>query len=235
MRAAVGARPAVGVSRSINRDPLDQHCAKALTAVRWSRDISPVRNNGAVSMRYVLALLALMVSAPAWGYDDLVLPKVDFDAISVQQVGGRETRERIRYTYGKLRIERGDGFAVTILDLTTQTEYILMANHTYLVLPMDDEYFRRFIARTVAMSGAHRLGQDRVEGIETTKYAFGDDGALEAAGTYWLSGDGIMVRRDYDAGVYGENVHHQELLTDIKLEAQPASLFGIPVGYKRAK
>ncbi|MDR3538540.1 MAG: hypothetical protein P4L71_18740 [Acetobacteraceae bacterium] len=183
----------------------------------------------------MLAFLALFVSVPAWSYDDLVLPTVDFDATAVHQAGAVETRERIRYTHGKLRIERGDGFATTILDLTTQTEYILMANKTYLVLPMDDEYFRRFIARTVAMSGAHPLGHDRVGGIQTTKYAFGDDGALEAAGTYWLSGDGIMVRRDYDAGVYGENLHHQELLTDIKVEPQPASLFAIPAGYKKVK
>lgn len=191
-------------------------------------------------MRYVLTILGLLLAgpawmSPAWSYDDLVLPKVDFDAIAVHQVGAVQTRERIHYTFGKLRVERGKGFATTILDLTTQTQYILMANHTYLVLPMDDEYFRRFIARTVAMSGAHRLGSDRIDGIQTTKYAFGDDGALDAAGTYWLSADGIMMRRDYQAGVYGENVHHKEFLTDLKLEKQAASLFGIPAGYKQVK
>jgi hypothetical protein len=194
-----------------------------------------VDNNGAPLMRYVLAFLGLIIAAPAWGYDDLVLPTVGFSATDVQASGAFLRKETIHYTPGKLRIDRGDGFASTILDLTTQTECVLMANHTYLVLPMDDELFRRFIARTVDMSGARKLGTDRIDGLPTTKYAFGDDGALQAAGFYWLTDTGVMVRREYDDGVFGQNTHHQEYLTDITFGKQPAALFGIPAGYTLAK
>jgi hypothetical protein len=185
-------------------------------------------------MRYVLVLLVILVCGPARA-GDLVEPTVSFTATAVHETGVIRQTETIHYTPGKLRIDPGNGFSTTILDLTTQTQCLLMANHTYLVLPMDDELFRRFIARTPAMSGARRMGRAHMQGLETTKYAFGDDGALEAAGYYWLTDTGIMVRREYNDGVFGRDVHHVEYLTNISVTKQPADLFVVPAGYKRAK
>ena len=167
-------------------------------------------------MRYVLVFLTTLVCLcpplAAWAYDDLVLPSVDFSATAIHQAGAFQSRNTIHYAGGKLRIDHGNGFSSTILDLTTQTQCILMVNHTYLILPMDDELFRRYIARTTDMNGARKLGKERIEGLETTKYAFGGDGALDAAGSYWLTKTGIMVRRQYEDGVFGQNVHHLEVL-----------------------
>jgi hypothetical protein len=192
-------------------------------------------------MRRLFLLLGIFVWATpawaphAWAYDDLVLPKVEFSATAVHESGAVETKETIHYADGKLRIDRGNGFSSTILDLTTQTQCSLMANHTYLVLPMDDELFRRYIARSVDMTGSRKIGSAQIEGLQTTKYEFGDDGALDAAGTYWLTPTGIMVRREYNDGVFGRDVHHLEFLTDITVSKQPASLFEIPAGYRLAK
>jgi hypothetical protein len=186
-------------------------------------------------MRMLLILLVLLIAAPAWAADDLVLPKVDFAATDVQQSGAFLRRETIRYHDGKLRIERGDGFATTILDFATRTDVELMANHTYVVLPMDDELYRRFIPHTVSMSATRRLGPDRVDGIAATKYMFGEDGALRAAGHYWLTGTGIMVRREYVDGVFGTNIHHVEYLTHLTYQKQDPALFRIPAGYRRVK
>jgi hypothetical protein len=189
-------------------------------------------------MRYVLAVLAILLAGSATqarAYEDLLLPSVEFEAVAVHEAGRFQTKEKLHYARGRLRIERGNGFAVVILDLSTQTQYLLMANHTYAVTPMDDEYFRRFIARDPKMSGAHRLGTEQIAGLKATKYAFGDEGALDAAGTFWLADNGIMLRRDYDAGVFGANVHHHEFLTDVRIAPQPARLFGIPSDYRRVK
>jgi hypothetical protein len=190
-------------------------------------------------MRYVLAVLTMLACAsvgiPARGDDGLVLPTVSFSATAVNETGAMETRETIHYADGKLRIDRRNGFSTTIIDLRTQSEYLLMVNHTYLIRPMDDELFRRYIARSVDMSDAKRIGTQRIDGLMTTKYAFGDDGPLNAAGTYWLTSTGVMVRRDYEDGVFGENVHHLEFLTDITFGPQPSALFSIPPGYRLAK
>lgn len=194
-------------------------------------------------MRVVLAFLTMLacggsfglIGNPAWGYDDLVLPTVDFSATAVHQAGAIETKETIHYADGKLRIDRSNGFSSTILDLKTQTQCLLMVNHTYLLLPMDDELFRRYIARSVQASDARRVGTERLAGLETTKYAFGDEGALDAAGSYWITKTGVMVRREYEDGVFGRNMHHLEFLTHLAFEKQPASLFSIPAGYKPAK
>jgi hypothetical protein len=179
--------------------------------------------------------LCAPVFAPAWAYDDLVLPSVDFTATAVHESGAVKTSETIHYAGGKLRIDRGNGFSSTILDLTTQTQCLLMVNHTYLIMPMDDELFRRYIARTAETSGSRKTGTERIEGQKTTKYAFGDDGELDAAGSYWLTSTGVMVRRKYSDGVFGHEVHHLEYLIHITFEKQPAALFGIPAGYKPAK
>ncbi len=189
-------------------------------------------------MRRLLVFLGILLSAPvfssAYAYDDLVLPSVDFTATAVHEAGPIKTSETIYYANGKLRIDRGKGFSSTILDLTTQTECLLMVNHTYLVMPMDDELFRRYIARTVDASGSRKQGTERIEGLKTTKYAFGDDGELNAAGSYWLTSTGVMVRREYNDGVFGQDTHHLEFMTHITFGKQPAELFEIPAGYKPA-
>jgi hypothetical protein len=187
-------------------------------------------------MRYVLGLLIALFSAgPARAYDDLILPSVAFSATAVHEVGAMRDVATLRYADGKLRIDRGNGFSTTVLDLRTQTEVVLMANRTYLVLPMDDELFRRFIARVPDASGAEKVGTERIDGLETTEYEFGEDGALAAAGDYWLTATGIMVRRVWADGVLGQNLRHRAFLTDIKIEPQPEALFRIPAGYRRAK
>jgi hypothetical protein len=191
-------------------------------------------------MRRVFMFLGFLICAPAIcdqarANDSLVLPAVDFAATAVHESGAYQSKETIHYAAGRLRIDRGNGFSSTILDLTTQTQCLLMANHTYLVLPMDDELFRRYIARSADMSGARKMGTERIEGLEATKYAFGDDGALDAAGSYWLTKTGVMIRREYEEGVFGRNVHHLEFLTHVAFEKQPAALFSIPPGYSLAK
>jgi hypothetical protein len=189
-------------------------------------------------MRRFILFLAICLApsplSPAWAHD-FVLPTVDYTATAVHEAGSVKTQETIHYADGKLRIDRANGFSSTILDLTTQTQCLLMVNHTYLILPMDDELFRRYVARTPVTTAARKIGTQRIEGLETTKYAFGDDGALEAAGTYWLTSAGVMVRREYEDGVFGHSTRHLEYLTNITFKKQPAALFSIPAGYRAAK
>lgn len=187
-------------------------------------------------MRYVLGILiALLFAGSAQAYDDLILPRVAFSATAVHEVGAMRDVATVYYADGKLRIDRGKGFSATILDLGSQTQIVLMADRTYLVLPMDDELFRRFIARAPEASGAEKVGAQRIAGLETTEYEFGDDGALAAAGEYWLTPTGIMVRRVWADGVLGQNLRHRAYLTDIKIGPQPEALFGIPAGFRRVK
>jgi hypothetical protein len=186
-------------------------------------------------VRCLFVFLSVVLCAPAWGYDDLVLPTVEFTATAVHETGAVKLDETIHYANGKLRIDRGSGFSSTIMDLTTQTQCLLMVNHTYLILPMDDELFRHYIARTSDMSGSRKMGTERIEGLVATKYAFGNDGELDAAGTYWLTSTGVMVRREYSDGVFGHESHHLDFLTHITFEKQQAELFGIPAGYRAAK
>lgn len=183
-------------------------------------------------MRFALAMLCLLIARPAFGDDDLVLPRADFAATAIHEAGSFRTRETIHYASGRLRIERGEGFSITIIDLTTRTQCVLMADHTYLILPMDDELFRQFIA---ASAEARQLGIEQIDGQPTTKFEFGNEGELKAAGTYWLSDSGIMVRREYEDGLFGQNTHHRVFLANIAIGAQPSALFEIPPGYTQAK
>ncbi len=187
---------------------------------------------------FALFLVLFAAATAARAQVDAVLPKVAFSAMAVQESGTLRVSQTIHYSDGRLRIDGPaggtSGFATTILDLNTGTECLLMANHTYLVLPLDNELFRRFFAPVMAATGAG-LGRQPIAGIETTKYHFEGNGALEAGGFYWLSNSGIMVRRTYEDGVYGEARLHLEFLMNLKVGPQDEHLFQIPAGYRRAR
>lgn len=185
-------------------------------------------------MRLLILFLVLFAAAPAFAQEDALLPKVAFSATAVQESGAMLIRQRIHYAQGRLRIDGANGFATTILDLRTGTECLLMANHSYLVLPLDNELYRRFFAPPKAATGA-RLGRQPLTGIEATKYHFNGDGALNAGGFYWLSDSGIMLRRDYEDGVYGEAHRHLYFLIHLSLGPQDKRLFQIPAGYRQAR
>lgn len=184
-----------------------------------------------MSMRIAFFLLIVCISVPARAQLERVLPTVSFSAVAVRQVGAMEVKQRIHYSDGRLRIDGADGFATTILDLRTESQLLLMANHTYIVLPLDDELYRRFFP----FRYAKRLKPDAVAGRTATKYVFDHDGALDAGGYYWLTPDGIMLRCTYVTGVYGMEHRHSDSLTDVKIGSVPASLFTVPPGYRQVR
>lgn len=179
-------------------------------------------------------IAGLLAAGPARAQLTAVLPQVSFSATAIADTGPMRVRQTIHYANGRLRIDGVNGFATTILDLNTGTECLLMANHTYLVLPLDNELFRRFFAPPMAATDA-KLGHQAIEGVATTKYRFEEAGALKAGGFYWIADNGIMLRRAYEDGVYGEAVRHVDYLTDLKIGAQNRALFQIPAGYRLAR
>jgi len=184
-----------------------------------------------MSMRWALILMILLAGRGAQAQLERVLPSVDFTATSVRRMGAAELRQTVHYADGKLRIDGENGFATTILDLQSQSEILLMANQTYLVLPLNDELYRRFFPFRYAT----KLRQEPVDGVTATKYVFDQDGRLGAGGYYWLIGGGIMVRCAYEDGMYGVNVRHLHFLEDLKVGPLPPSLFAIPSGYRQVR
>jgi hypothetical protein len=189
-----------------------------------------------MSMRSALILVILLIAAPvaarsARAQLERVLPSVPFSATAVQQVGAAQIRQKVHYDNGRLRIDGADGFATTILDMRTETKVLLMANHTYLVLPLDDELYRRFFP----FRYARKMKQEQVQGVAATKYVFDQDGGLAAGGFFWLTADRIMVRSAYEDGVYGASVRHLDFLTDLKVGPVRDSLFVVPAGYRLAR
>jgi hypothetical protein len=81
----------------------------------------------------------------------------------------------------------------------------------------------------------HPVGQDAVNGIATTKYAI-DETVPEghAAGTLWLSRDGIPMRLDGSfTGRKGKVLAISWELSHVKIGPQPAALFEEPHGFSK--
>ena len=186
-------------------------------------------------MRFVLVILLLMAAGSGAAAQGAVLPSVPFSATAVQEQGAVRVVETIHYADGRLRIDGANGFAATILDLNTQTECLLMVNHTYLVLPMDNHRFRTYFAQSVAETDARKLGREQIAGMATTKYGYARDGAVDEGGTYWLTDSGIMVRHAYEDGAFGETRRHLDYLENLKVGPQDESLFRTPAGYRPAR
>lgn len=185
-------------------------------------------------MRFLVALLACLIAAPAaWGFVDVVRPDVAFSATATAESGQAMLRETVYYSPGRLRIERGTGFAVTILDLDNWSQCLLMPDHTYLVLPMDDTLYQRYFPTVRAPGETARKTVAR-RGGKPMKYPFGAYGGTNPEGFYWLDDNNIMVRREYADGLFGHSSRHIEYLTNIVVADQPATLFAIPPGYRRA-
>jgi len=79
------------------------------------------------------------------------------------------------------------------------------------------------------------VGQERVNGIMTTRYAVdADTPEGHANGSLWLSADGIAMKCDGNFRAPGGHVStvHWEL-RHVKLGPQPAELFEVPRGYSK--
>ena len=79
------------------------------------------------------------------------------------------------------------------------------------------------------------IGRDTVNGIATTKYAI-DETVPEghAAGTLWLSAEGIPMRlAGKFAAQNGKSSEVRWELKDVKIGPQPAALFEAPAGYSK--
>ncbi len=81
----------------------------------------------------------------------------------------------------------------------------------------------------------HPVGQETVNGIATTKYAI-DETAREghAAGTLWLSRDGIPMKlAGAVTGPKGKASTIRWELSHVKIGPQPAALFEPPAGFSK--
>ena len=158
--------------------------------------------------------LWVSVCSPAFGYDDLVLPSVEFTATAVHEAGVMKAWETLHYANGKLRIDRGSGFSSTILDLKTQTECLLMVNQINLVMPMDDGY-------SAATSLGLSTSAVREKWGRNASRVWRPRNMPSATMASWMPPDLLVdanrsngAARYYD-GLFGHNQHHLEFMTHI--------------------
>lgn len=182
-------------------------------------------------MNKLLAALAMMMLPLAAPAATLTEAKVGFTADRTLVIDGHVYQGKIWATPGKERHEQAiKGFQpVFLLDRESPIGEIVLANVKTIV---------QFVIPPPLRVLGHDLkknplGEDRINGVETTKYEI-DETVQEghAAGTLWLSRDGIPMKLVGSfVAPQGKTTAVRWELSRVKIGPQPAALFEPPKGY----
>jgi hypothetical protein len=135
---------------------------------------------------------------------------------------GRERHEQVIQGFRPVFLLRADSplGEIVLAQLKTIVEFALPAPLRLLAGPAKKR---------------HPLGPDTVNGVATTKYAIAEampEG--RAAGTLWLSREGIPMRIAGDFTATGGKVSTIRWeLSHVRVGSQPAALFEVPQGFSR--
>jgi hypothetical protein len=188
-----------------------------------------------LTLHFTLIALASLLPNP-WGplAETLGDARVGFSAERVLVIDGQSYVGRMWHMPGEQRHEQ---------DLPAlRPVFILRAGSAVgdVVLPQLHTVVEFALPKELSLLGDSGLlrkpiGQETVNGIATTKYAVeADSPAGHAAGSLWLSGDGIPMRCDGKLeGKSGKiSTIHWEL-RHVKIGNQAAALFEVPQGYAK--
>jgi hypothetical protein len=188
-----------------------------------------------LTLHFALIALASLLPNP-WGAlaETLGDARVGFSAERVLIIDGQSYVGRMWHMPGEQRHEQ---------DLPAlRPVFILRAGSAVgdVVLPQLHTVVEFALPKELSLLGDSGLlrkpiGQETVNGIATTKYAVeADSPAGHAAGSLWLSGDGIPMRCDGKLeGKSGKiSTIHWEL-RHVKIGNQAAALFEVPQGYAK--
>jgi hypothetical protein len=188
-----------------------------------------------LTLHFALIALASLLPNP-WGAlaETLGDARVGFSAERVLIIDGQSYVGRMWHMPGEQRHEQ---------DLPAlRPVFILRAGSAVgdVVLPQLHTVVEFALPKELSLLGDSGLlrkpiGQETVNGLATTKYAVeADSPAGHAAGSLWLSGDGIPMRCDGKLeGKSGKiSTIHWEL-RHVKIGNQAAALFEVPQGYAK--
>ena len=183
--------------------------------------------------RLCAALLLLFLPSGAIAAT-LADSKVGYSADRLLVIDGRSYHGKIWATPGKERHEQAIQAFRPVFLLRGDSplgEAVLPQLHTIVEFAIPPEL--RLLAAPELKKQA--VGQEAVNGIATTKYAI-DETVPEghAAGTLWLSKDGIPMRLAGTFTATKGNVSNLRWeLSHVKIGPQPADLFEAPHGYSK--
>jgi hypothetical protein len=192
-------------------------------AMRWRR------------LGWLVPVLGLLLTAPGTVQAaTLIDPQTGFSAERTLVIDGRSYHGKVWATPGKERHEQAIAGLTPVFLLRADRklgEIVLSGLKTIVEFEIPEEL--RLL--NVAALKTHAIGSETVNGVATTKYAI-DKSIPEghAAGTLWLSRDGIPMRL---AGTFtsakGRESTVRWELSGVKTGPLPASLFEPPAGMSK--
>lgn len=196
-----------------------------------------------------LAAAALLFSGLSLAGKDIFDPDTEYSAVRVIKTSEGEMTMRVFHARDKERfVVEGGGQNITMITrLDKQVSWILMPDEKmYMEIPMDQasaQMKEMGFGQEIGlwMEGEppkdfKKMGTETIAGLETTKYKgnFKDeDTGEDVTAYYWITDSGLMAKTEYegiDASGKREKVVME--LRELKIGAQPASLFEPPADYQ---
>jgi outer membrane lipoprotein-sorting protein len=196
--------------------------------------------------------LGLIVSVGAHAADAVpsaALPQVEYSAdrvISAEQGGkSMQMNARVNYAKGKERnvIEMQGKSMISIMRHDKKLAWMVMPDQK---MYMETSYAKQAQychwpcvniekAKIGEGKGYTTLGQEVVNGVETTKYKITciDKKGETIEGIFWVAANGVVMKMDFTTTGKGGKSHAVIELRNLKIAEQDPGLFEIPKGYSK--
>ncbi len=185
--------------------------------------------------RILIVMLLPAVAYAAGKFQPGEEPRVSYSGVRemVSSQGTLSMKEYFAPQKQRMEMTSPTGDVVLINRRDKNSAYMLMPGMNMFMEIPSQQFHQQTGSHTKVIEN-NRVGRETLDGYEVDKYKSIVEGAdgVRGEGYYWVTDDGIALKMDVDLVRGGKKEHMVMRLKQLKIGAQPASLFEVPPGYQ---
>ena len=185
--------------------------------------------------RILIVMLMPAIAYAAGKFQPGEEPRVSYSGVRemVSSQGTISMKEYFAPQKQRMEMTGPTGDVVLINRRDKNSAYMLMpAMNMFMEIP--SQQFHKQTGTHAKVIENKRVGRETLDGHKVDKYksVVEDADGVRGEGYYWVTDDGIALKMDVDLIEDGKKEHMVMQLKQLKIGAQPASLFEVPPGYQ---
>lgn len=185
--------------------------------------------------RILIVLLMPAVAYAAGKFQPGEEPRVSYSGVRemVSSQGTISMKEYYAPQKQRMEMTGPTGAVVLINRRDNNSAYMLMPGMN-MFMEIPSKQFHKQTGSHAKVIENKRVGRETLDGYKVDKYKsiVEDADGVRGEGYYWVTDDGIALKMDVDLIRDGKKEHMVMQLKQLRIGAQPASLFEVPAGYQ---